>query len=73
MVSYYSPPSLSLMDIKFERDQEYFGVFRAHRSMINLIWRVNMIQERIEDRLRNGGLVLAVSFNIANAFNSLPY
>jgi len=45
MVSYYSPPSLSLMDsLKFERDREYFGIF--HRSMINMIWQV---RERVEE------------------------
>ena len=46
-----------------------FG-FRRHRSTVDAIWH---LRELIEEGLRDGGVVLAVSLDIANAFNSLPW
>ncbi|XP_041976509.1 uncharacterized protein LOC121731220 [Aricia agestis] len=46
-----------------------FG-FRAQRSTIDAIMEV---KEFCEERTANGAVVLAVSFDIANAFNTLPF
>ena len=44
--------------------------FRRHRSTIDAIWN---LRERVGDGLRDGEVVVAVSLDIANAFNSLPW
>ena len=44
--------------------------FRPNRSTIEAIWRLRSI---VDDTVRDGGVVLAVSFDIANCFNSLPW
>jgi len=44
--------------------------FRKGRSTVDAIWRVRNI---VEEGTRGGGVVLAVSLDIANAFNSLPW
>lgn len=46
-----------------------FG-FRANRSTIDAIQGVKALSEQVTSR---GGVVLAVSLDIANAFNSLPF
>ncbi|XP_018368779.1 PREDICTED: uncharacterized protein LOC108764875 [Trachymyrmex cornetzi] len=44
--------------------------FRRQRSTIDAIW---CLRERVEQGTRDGGVVVAVSLDIANAFNSLPW
>ncbi|XP_018376310.1 PREDICTED: uncharacterized protein LOC108769691 [Trachymyrmex cornetzi] len=44
--------------------------FRRHRSTIDAVW---CLRERVGQGIRDGGVVVAVSLDIANAFNSLPW
>ena len=44
-----------------------FG-FRSQRSTVDAIWKLRAI---MDDGVRHGGVMLAVSFDIANAFNFL--
>ncbi|KAG5327721.1 PO11 protein, partial [Pseudoatta argentina] len=44
--------------------------FRQYRSTIDAIWD---LRERVDEGLRDGGVVVAVSLDIANAFNFLPW
>ena len=44
--------------------------FRQYRSTIDAIWN---LRGRVDEGLRDGGVVVAVSLDIANAFNSLPW
>ena len=44
--------------------------FRSQRSTVDAIWKLRAM---MDDGVRHGGgVMLAVSFDIANAFNSLP-
>ena len=44
--------------------------FRQHRSTIDATWSLRV---PVDEGLRDGGVVMAVSLDIANDFNSLPW